>query len=58
MRDLATVIKSFILLFLPVAIAILGFVIRPSHPALGYALLAVAGVWMVVAVVHRHRASA
>src|SRR5437763_7444777 len=54
--DLATVIKSFISLFLPVAVGVLGLVIRSSHPTLGHTLLVAAGVWMVVGVVLRHRA--
>jgi hypothetical protein len=56
--DLANAIKSFVSLFLPVVVAAVGFGVQSSHPTLGYALLVVAGVWMVVGFVVRHRAAA
>lgn len=58
MSDLANVINSFVSVFLPVGVAVVGLGVRSSHPTIGYALLVVAGVWMVVRVVVRHRASA
>jgi uncharacterized membrane protein YuzA (DUF378 family) len=51
-------IKSFVSLFLPVGVAAVGFGVRSSHPTLGYALLVVAGVWMIVGFPVRHRGSA
>lgn len=48
-------LAEFVLLFLPVAVAVVGLVVLHRHTALGIVLLVVAGMWMLVAFLVRHR---
>jgi hypothetical protein len=54
-RGLSRGVKTFVIVFAPVAVAIVGFSTRPSHPITGYCLLVIAGLWMVGGVALRDR---
>ena len=48
-------LAEFVLLFLPVAVGVAGLTVLHRHKTLGIVLLVVAGIWVPVAFLARHR---